>query len=144
MDKSGEIVAEDYVKHSIIKWLSGHGWGYFEFDKLHTHGVDIRARAVKYSRYYYIETKGIGRLKQSSEVAFIYSLGQIVTRMKDSGSTLNYYGIGLPEESAKIALRRIPWSVAKKLNLRVLSVNKNGEVIQYTWKDLQEVSRKRL
>ena len=33
--------------------------------------------------------------------------------MRDSGSTRNYYGIGLPELSANIALRRLPWQVEK-------------------------------
>lgn len=138
MRKENEIISEDFVKNSIIKWLSCNGWGFFKFDKLHTHGVDLRARAVKYSRYFYIETKGQGKLRQSNEVAFIYSLGQIITRMKDSKSTINYYGLGLPEKSATIALRRLPWQVAKKLNLRILSVDEQGEVTQYTWKDLLE------
>lgn len=136
MGKENEIISEDFVKNSIIKWLSCNGWGYFKFDKLHTHGVDIRARAIKYSRYFYIETKGQGKLRQSNEVAFIYSLGQIITRMKDNKSTINYYGLGLPEKSATIALRRLPWQVAKKLHLSILSVSSKGEVIQYTWNEL--------
>ncbi len=138
MTKENKEITENFVKDSIIKWLSCNGWGYFKYDKLHTHGVDIRARNIKYSRFYYIETKG----GKYDEVAFIYSLGQIVTRMKDNKSTINYYGLGLPVKSAKIALRRLPWQVAKKLNLRVLSVDNNGEVIQYTWKELQETNDK--
>lgn len=110
--------------------------GYFKYDKLHTHGVDIRARNVKYSRFYYIETKG----GDHNENAFINSLGQIITRMKDDKTTINYYGLGLPVKSAKIALRRLPWQVSKKLKLRVFSVAENGEVIQYTWKDLKETN----
>lgn len=141
MTKENKVISEDFVKDSIIKWLSCNGWGYFKFDKLHTHGVDIRARAVKYSRYFYIETKGQGKLKQSNEVAFIYSLGQIITRMKDDKSTINNYALGLPENSAKIAIRRLPWQVAKKLHLCILSVDDNGEVTQYKWKDFRD-SRK--
>lgn len=131
-------MTEDFVKDSIIKWLSCNGYGYFKYDKLHTHGVDIRARNTKYSRFYFIETKG----GKYDEVAFIYSLGQIITRMKDDRSTRNYYGLGLPTNSAKIALRRLPWQVAKKLNLRVLSVDEHGKVEQYTWSDLQETNTK--
>ena len=136
------IISEGFVKNSIIKWLSSNGWGYLKFDDLHTHGVDIRARAIKYARYFYIETKGQGKLKQSSEVSFIYSLGQIMTRMKDDKSTINYYALGLPENSAKIALRRLPWQVAKKLHLSIFSVDEKGTVIQYTWKNLLLTNKK--
>jgi len=136
-----KTVSEDFVKNSIIKWLSSNGWGYFKFDELHTHGVDIRARNTKYSRYYYIETKGLGKNRSSAEVGFIYSLGQIMTRMTDNKSTINYYALGLPEKSAKIALRRLPWQVSKKLHLNILSVDNEGEVVQYTWKELQKTNK---
>jgi len=107
-------ITEDFVKNSIIKWLSSNGWGHFQYGQLHDHGVDIKAKHVKYSRYFFIETKGEGKIRQADEFAFIYSLGQIITRMKSGGTTRNYYAIGLPEVSAKIAVRRIPWQVAKK------------------------------
>lgn len=136
MATENNIISEDFVKNSIIKWLSCNGWGYFKFDELHTHGVDIRARAIKYARYFYIETKGQGKLRQSSEVSFIYSLGQIITRMRDTKTTINHYALGLPEKSAKIALRRLPWQIAKKLHLSIFSVNEHGEVTRYTWQDL--------
>ncbi|HPC12724.1 MAG TPA: winged helix-turn-helix domain-containing protein, partial [Candidatus Paceibacterota bacterium] len=103
------ILKEEFVKHSIIKYLSCKGWGNFEYADLHKKGVDIKAKKNNYNRYIFIETKGNSTLNQSNEVAFVYSLGQIVSRMKDSGTTRNYYGLGLPEPSAKIALRRIPW-----------------------------------
>lgn len=142
MAKEKKEITENFVKDSIIKWLSSNGWGYFKYDKLHTHGVDIRARNTKYSRYYYIETKGLGKNRSSAEVGFIYSLGQIMTRMKDNKSTINYYALGLPKKSAKIALRRLPWQVSKKLHLNILSVDNDGNVTQYTWKELQESNDK--
>jgi hypothetical protein len=43
--------------------------------------------------------------------------------------------------SAKIALRRIPWQVAKKLLLYVFSVDKNGIVTQYSWKDIKGTNK---
>ena len=134
-------ITEDFVKSSIIKWLSANNWGHFEFSGLHNHGVDIKAKNFKYSRYFFIETKGEGKIRQGDEVAFVYSLGQIVTRMKSGGSTRNYYALGLPEASAKIAIRRIPWQVSKKLLLYVFSVNKNGDVIQYSWKDIKGANK---
>lgn len=141
MATAHKVISEDFVKNSIIKWLSSNGWGYFKFDDLHTHGVDIRARNTKYFRYYYIEVKGLGKNRSSAETGFVYSLGQIITRMKDNKSTRNYYALGLPEKSAKIALRRLPWQVSKKLLLNILSVSDDGTVTQYTWKDLQSTNK---
>jgi len=85
-----------------------------------------------------IEAKGEGKNRSGSEVAFVYSLGQIITRMKDGGSTRNYYGLALPARSAQIALRRIPWQVARKLLLHIFSVTADGMVTHYTWQDVRE------
>jgi len=49
-----------------------------------------------------------------------------------------YYGLGLPDTIAKIAVGRIPWQVAKKLQLRILSVDKTGRVQEITSKDLKK------
>lgn len=57
--------------------------------------------------------------------------------MSDSSTTRNYYGLGLSEESANIALRRLPWQIAKKLLLTIYSVNINGEVKKYSWLELK-------
>ena len=135
-------MTEDDVKNAVIKWLSSHGWGYFKYDKLHTHGVDVRARKIGYNRYFFIETKGQGKNRSSSEVAFIYSLGQIITRMKDRGSTRNYYGLALPTRSAQIAIRRISWQVAGKLLLHIFSVSADGEVTYYTPSDIKKYQTK--
>lgn len=135
-------IDEEFVKRSIIKWLSSNGWGHFHFEGLRDHGVDIRAKHFKYSRYFFIETKGIGSRSQMNENYFIYSLGQIVTRMKSGGTTRNYYALGLPEIIAKIALRRIPWQVAKKLLLYIFSVDGNGNVKQYSWQKIKEKQNK--
>lgn len=132
-------MSEDFVKNSIIKYLSRSEWGTnLQFGALHDHGVDIKVRHNRYSRYFLIECKGQGIGRGSSEVSFVYSLGQIISRMKSSGLTRYYYGLGLPEKSAKIALRRLPWQVAKKLLLYIFSVTPNGKVERYTWQDLKK------
>lgn len=136
--KIDKILSEDFVKNSVIKWLSSNGWGYFQFGGLRDKGVDIKAKHQKYSRYFLIEAKGEGKIRQADEVAFVYSLGQIITRMKTDKTTRYYYGLALPESSAKIALRRLPWQVAKKLLLYVFAVDKKGKVIQYSWKNLKD------
>jgi len=137
-----KLTSEKFVKQSIIKWLFRNGWGRnLEVGELRDKGVDIRVRNNKFSRYFLIETKGESKIRQGQEVAFVYSLGQIITRMKIGGSTRYYYGLGLPESSAKIAVRRLPWQVAKKLLLYIFSVDKNGKIKLYSWKELEGVQR---
>lgn len=131
-------LSEDFVKNAIIKWLSSNGWGHFEFDDLHTHGVDIKAKHHKYSRYFFIETKGQGKIPQGNESYFISSLGQIVTRMKTGKTTRNYYALGLPEVISRIAIRRLPWQVAKKLLMYIFTVGQTGAVTSHSWKDLKK------
>lgn len=128
-------MTEEFVKRQIIKWLSKNNWGKnLEFGGLHDHGVDIKVRHNNYSRYFLIEAKGGDKY----EVSFVYSLGQIITRMNTTGSTRYYYGLGLPAKAANIALRRLPWQVAKKLLLYVFAVYADGEVKQYSWQDLKK------
>ena len=134
-----KVISEKFVKQSIIKWLFRNNWGRnLEVGELRDRGVDIRVRHNDYARYFLIETKGEGKIRQADEVAFVYSLGQIITRMK-AGRARYYYGLGLPEVSAKIAIRRVPWQVAKKLLLYIFSVDKSGKVKQYSWQDLKKI-----
>jgi len=138
-------LSEKFVKQSIIKWLFRNGWGRnLEVGELRDQGVDIRVNNNKVSRFFLIETKGEGKTRQVSESTFVHSLGQIITRMKTGGTTRYYYGLGLPELSAKIALRRIPWQIAKKLYLIILSVNQREDVIEYDWTSLKKFQNKKL
>ena len=138
-----KLISEEFVKRAIIQWLSRNGWGYFNFDEPHSHGVDISAR--KGGRVIFIETKGESSGHSGNEVRFIYGLGQLVTRMKvvDAPRAFNY-ALGLPTAVAKIALRRIPWKWAKKLTVDVLAINESGKVQRYTWKDLKKNQIKKL
>jgi hypothetical protein len=138
-----KVLSEKFVKQAIIKWLFRNGWGRnLEAGELRDRGVDIKVRNNKFSRYFLIETKGEGKIQQTNEVAFVYSLGQIITRMK-VGAARYYYGLGLPESSAGIAIRRLPWQVAKKLLLYVFAVTKDGKVRQYSWQNLKRIQIKR-
>lgn len=135
---------ERFVRRAIINYLARRGWdrGLREKETAE-HGVDIKVRHNKYSRYFFIETKGESTSKSAKsvrETAFVYSLGQIITRMK-TGAARYYYGIGLPESVSRIAIRRIPWKVAKKLLLYVFSVDARGKVKQYSWKNLKMVQK---
>lgn len=138
-------ITEEFVERSIIKYLSQNEWGTnLQFGGLREKGVDIKVRHNRYSRYFLIECKGEGKSENKKsnnshkEVAFVYSLGQIITRMDITGKTRYYYGLGLPEGSAKIALRRLPWQIAKKLLLYVFSVDETGRVKKYDWQELKK------
>ena len=96
------LISEKFVKQSIIKWLFQNNWGRnLEVGELWDRGVDIRGRHNDYARYFLIETKGEGKIRQADEMAFVYSLGQIITRMR-VGWARYYYGLSLPEASVKI------------------------------------------
>ena len=50
--------------------------------------------------------------------------------------------LGLPEESAKKALRRIPWQAARHLCLYVFSVDDRGNVTEYSPRDFKNYQNK--
>lgn len=135
-----KAINERFVRRSIITYLQRKGWARNLREKeTHEQGVDIKVRHNNYPRYFLIETKGESESKSARsqrETSFVYSLGQIITRMKPRARY--YYGLGLPETSASIAVRRIPWTVAKQLLLYVFSVNSEGKVTQHDWKALKK------
>ena len=132
-------INEKFVKDSIIMWLSKNGWGYFKYGDKYEQGVDIKASRHRFSEHFWIEAKGQGKTSQIDYSYFLVSLGQIITRMKRIEKTTRYkFALGLPYASAKIALRRLPWQVAKTLSLYILSVDQNRNVTQYSWHDLKK------
>lgn len=110
------------------------------------HGVDIKVRNNKYSRYWLIEVKGDASKeakypRSHREVNFNLALGQIITRMKSDGVRgykYRYkYGVGFPESFKEIVLRRLPFDVCDKLNLYVFFADKIGKVNCYDWTKLK-------
>ena len=141
MKKLYKEIKEDFVQNAIVKWLSKHDWRIMHLATLSGRGVDIKAKHNKYGRYYLIEAKG-AKDGSSEEVAFVYSLGQIITRMNTSGRTRYYYGLGLPKGAADKAIRRIPHQIAMKLLLHIFSVDEKGNVFRYMPKDLKKLQMK--
>lgn len=143
--KKEKPILEEFVKRAAIKWLTRNEWGTnLEFGDLRDKGIDIKVRHNRYSRYFLIETKGEGISKSwrsQNETNFVYGLGQLVTRMNTSGARY-YYGLAFPEAMAKIAVRRIPWQIAKKLLLFIFSITKDEKVKQYAWQDLKKIQTK--
>lgn len=141
-------VSEEFVRDAILKHLAKKGWDYnLKVKGLHEKGCDIvvtDSRNKHKARRFYIECKGRSQtsVKAGLENGFVYALGQIVTRMSVIARHAYKYGIGLPEKGAIIALRRVPWQVARHLCLYVFSVNDNGDVTEYSPKDFKIKQRK--
>jgi len=54
-----KFISEKFVRRAIRDWLFRNGWGLNYIEKeTHEQGVDIKVRNSRYSRYFFIETKG--------------------------------------------------------------------------------------
>jgi hypothetical protein len=142
-----KIINEKFVEASTLKHLKKKGWDYnIKVKGLHEHGCDIvvtDSRNKNKARRFYIECKGKSYAKSARAIAdtnFLFALGQLVTRMTVIARHAYKYGLALPEESAKKAVRRIPWQVARHLCLYVFSVDDRGIVTEYSPKDFKRMS----
>lgn len=141
MKLTSRTTSEEFVKRSVIKFLTHRGWSRsLEWDDAKVHGVDIKVTNSKYGRTFFIETKGTSTSRSSAENAFIHSLGQIVTRMKNPDARY-YYGLALTEASAAIAIRRVPFQFAVKAHLHIFSVNNQGEVRWFQPRDIKRLQK---
>jgi len=143
-----KIISEKFVEESILKHLSKKGWDYNVKTKgLHEKGCDIvvtDSRNKNKARRFYIECKGKSYAKSAKSIAdttFLFALGQDITRMSVIARHAYKYGLGLPEESAKKALRRIPWQAARHLCLYIFSVDDKGHVKEYSPKDFKSLQK---
>lgn len=137
-------ITEKFVEQCILKHLAEKSWDYNVKTKdLHEHGCDIvvtDSRNKNKARRFYIECKGKSEAKSAksiNETVWLYALGQVISRMKVIAKHAYKYGLGLPEVSAKIALRRIPWQAARHLCLYIFSVDDVGNVTEYSPRDFK-------
>ncbi len=142
-----KLLTENFVQSSIIEYLFRRGWSRnLRAKGLEEHGVDIKVRHNRYARYWLIECKGDATRsakcpRAHREVCFTLALGQIVTRMK-SECKLGYkwgnrYEVGFPTGFRDLVVRRLPYSVAYKLNLFVFLASKDGSVELLDWRRLK-------
>jgi hypothetical protein len=119
-----KIISEDKVIDAVLDWAYINGWGLRPKIKHgHKQGVDLELTNEKTRHKYFIECKG----GPHHEVNFVYSLGQIITRMNRIPKGVNY-GLALPTKSAEIARRRIPKGFATRNKLTIFSVTNEGKV----------------
>ena len=138
-------ITEKFVEKCILKHLAKRGWDYnIKTKNLHEHGCDIvvtDSRNKFKARRFFIECKGKSYAKSAravNETIWLFALGQLVSRMSVIAMHAYKYGLGLPEVSAKIALRRIPWQAARHLCLYIFSINDDGKVTEYSPKDFKK------
>jgi len=129
--KKEKTISEHKVIEAVLEWAYKSGWGLRPHIKHgHNSGVDMELTNEKTRHKYLIEAKG----GSHHEVNFVYSLGQIITRMNRIPKGVNY-GLALPTKSAEIARRRIPKGFATRNKLTIFSVSNDGRVRRYTPKD---------
>ena len=130
------IIDELFVTKVVKDYLAPR-WTVVSEKDLHQKGCDLVLRDEENkskARRFLIECKGKSyavSAKSVNETQWLYGLGQIVTRMSVIARHAYKYGLGLPEVSAKVALRRIPWQVARHLCLYIFSVDDSGVVTEY-------------
>ncbi len=125
--KKLSVIPEDKVIEAVLGWAYKQGWGLRPKIKHgHKQGVDLELTNEKTKHKYFIECKG----GPHDEVNFVYSLGQIITRMNRIPKGVNY-GIALPTKSAEIARRRIPKGFATRNKLTIFSVSNSGVVKRF-------------
>lgn len=140
-------ITEPFVQQKIVEYLAQNGWSKNLVAKgLNEHGVDIKVKNDKVSRYWLIEAKGdpseMVKSPYGSRISCFHSaIGQILTRMHTEGKT-NYkyrykYGVGLPITYKEMVLRKIPYDVCNKLNLYFFFVDHKGEVQEYDYKAIK-------
>jgi hypothetical protein len=146
-----KIITEDFVQKTLIKYLELNGWSKsLKGAELWEHGVDIKVRNNKFSRYWLIEVKGDPSLKVKSpsgsqSSSFNSALGQIITRMHRNGARgykYGYkYGIAFPNSFKKMVIRKMPFDVMDKLNLYLFFVDDLENVEEIDWKQLKAIKK---
>ncbi len=144
-----KIITEDFVQNSVIKYLEQRGWSKsLKSSELWEHGVDIKVRNDKFSRYWLIEAKGdpsiiVKSPGGSRSSGFNSALGQIITRMHRKGKRVYKYGykygIAFPHSYRNMILKKLPFDVMDKLNLYLFFVDHKGVVEEIDWKKMMTI-----
>jgi hypothetical protein len=148
MKKQREIITENFVQKSLIKYLKKNGWSKsLKGAELWEHGVDIKVRNNQFARYWLIEVKGDPSITVKSPVgsqssSFNSAVGQIITRMHRNGKRgykYGYkYGVAFPVSFRKMVVRKMPFDVLDKLNLYLFFVDGAGTVEEISWRILRD------
>lgn len=137
--KQIKFLTETTVEKSIEKWLPKKGWRVLP--RPGRFGVDIRAQHVRWRKYFLIEAKGDSLQPVVRNNNFLGAVGELIIRM-DTKRARYLYGLGFPISFKKLVFRRMPWTVAQKLNIHLLFVDQRRNVIGFTWSELRRAQKK--
>lgn len=135
-------IDEKFIIERVKEHLAPQ-WQVVTEKDLHEKGCDLVLKDVKNkhkARRFLIECKGKSYAKSAksvNETVWLFALGQLVSRMSVIARHAYKYGLGLPEVSARKALKRIPWQAARHLCLYIFSVDDKGTVQEYSPKDFK-------
>lgn len=149
MKATYKILKEDFIQKCLIAHLENQGWSKsLQSAELWEHGVDIKVRNNKFSRYWLIEAKGdpsesVKSPGGSRSSSLNSALGQILTRMHRNGKRVYKYGykygIAFPHSFKTMVIKKIPFDVMDKLNLFVFLVDSKGVVEEIDWKTMKKL-----
>lgn len=129
--KIEKTISEEKVIDAVQAWAYKNSYGLKPKIKHgNKKGVDLELTHERTRHKYFIECKG----GPHHEVNFVYSLGQIITRMNRKPLGVNY-GIALPSKAAEIARKRIPRNFATRNKLTIFSVSNTEKVKRLTSSD---------
>lgn len=143
-----EYPFESTIQRYVVEHLKNRNYSkVVEERELWEHGVDIKVKHEKYSRYWLVEVKGGSKSKNARSVEannFVFGLGQILTRIQSktkpqANKGSNKYGVAYPYSFIRfLQSKRLHWNLCKNINLYVFLVKEDGEVEEYNWRRIQK------
>ena len=102
-------LTEDRVRNAVVTKLASMKYRPHAIKSRSEHGVDIKARHERFSRYFLVEVKGepsdgVKSASAGREVRFLQGLGQLITRIQPERGY--YYGLAFPSSYRDTVLRR--------------------------------------
>jgi len=132
-------LTEDRVRNAVVTKLASMKYRPHAIKSRSEHGVDIKARHERFSRYFLVEVKGepsdgVKSASAGREVRFLQGLGQLITRIQPERGY--YYGLAFPSSYRDTVLRRLHPALLKLLKAHLFFVDDRLRVEHLTWREL--------
>jgi|SRR2546426_3786900 len=132
-------LTEDWVRNAVVTKLASMKYRPHAIKSRSEHGVDIKARHERFSRYFLVEVKGepsdgVKSASAGREVRFLQGLGQLITRIQPERGY--YYGLAFPTSYRDTVIRRLHPALLKLLKVHLFFVDDRHRVEHLTWREL--------
>ncbi|OLD63847.1 MAG: hypothetical protein AUI47_08210 [Acidobacteria bacterium 13_1_40CM_2_68_5] len=132
-------LTEDWVRNAVVTKLASMKYRPHAIKSRSEHGVDIKARHERFSRYFLVEVKGepsdgVKSASAGREVRFLQGLGQLITRIQPERGY--YYGLAFPTSYRDTVIRRLRPALLKLLKVHLFFVDDRHRVEHLTWREL--------